>query len=155
MKKILMITVICIFAAFLFLQFFRPDFTNPTVNQAETLEASVEVPENVRAVLKRSCYDCHSNETAYPWYSNIQPSAWFLDDHIHAGRSDLNFSVWSTYATTSKRNKLDEICEQVKERHMPLPSYLWIHWDAQISDEEINILCQWSTGESERLAVSP
>ena len=155
MKKFLKITAICIFAAFLFIQFFRPGFTNPPVNQAETLEASTEVPENVREILKRSCYDCHSNETVYPWYSKIQPSAWFLDDHIHAGRSELNFSVWNTYAASSKRNKLDEICEQLKERLMPLPSYLWVHWDAQVSNEEINILCEWTTRESERLAILP
>lgn len=155
MKKVLKITAILIAAAFLFVQFFRPDFTNPAVNRAESLEAATEVPENVREILKRSCYDCHSNETVYPWYSNFQPSAWFLEDHIRAGRDELNFSVWNTYETNRKRRKLDEICEETKERLMPLPSYLWIHWDAQLSDEEINVLCEWTTGESERLAVSP
>ena len=155
MKKLLKITAICIVAAFLVIQFFRPDFTNPPVNQAETLEASTEVPENVRAIINRSCKDCHSNETVYPWYSKIQPSAWFLDDHIHAGRTEMNFSVWNTYETRRKRRKLDEICEMVKSRAMPLPSYLWIHRDAQLSDDEINILCEWTNRESERLAVSP
>ena len=155
MKKILKITAICIIAAFLIIQFFRPDFANPAVKQAETLEAATEVPANVREVLKRSCFDCHSNETVYPWYSKIQPSAWFLDDHIRAGRSELNFSVWNTYQTNRKRRKLDEICEMAKDRAMPLPSYLWIHWDAQLSDEEINILCEWTTRESERLTVAP
>lgn len=155
MKKFLKITAICLLAAFIFIQFFRPDFTNPAVNQAETLEAATQIPENVREILKRSCYDCHSNETIYPWYSKIQPSAWFLDDHIGAGRSELNFSVWNTYETRRKRRKLDEICEMAKDRSMPLPSYLWIHRDAQVSDEEINLLCQWATRESDRLAVSP
>lgn len=155
MKLILKISVIFIFAAFLVIQFFRPDFHNPPVNQAETLEASTGVPENVREILRRSCYDCHSNETIYPWYSNIQPSAWFLHDHIEMGREDLNFSVWNTYETRRKRRKLDEICEETKARLMPLPSYLWIHWDAGLSEEEIEILCRWSQTESERLAQTP
>jgi hypothetical protein len=155
MKKLLKITAICIVAALLVIQFFRPDFTNPPVNQAETLEASTEVPENVLAIINRSCKDCHSNETVYPWYSKIQPSAWFLADHINEGRREMNFSVWNSYETRRKRRKLDEICEMVKSRAMPLPSYLWIHWDARTSDDEINILCEWSNRESERLAVLP
>lgn len=155
MKKLLKITAICLVAAFLLIQFFRPDFTNPPVNQAETLEAATAVPENVREILKRSCYDCHSNETIYPWYSKIQPSAWFLDGHIHDGRSELNFSAWNTYDTRRKRRKLDEICEETKSAAMPLPSYLWVHWGAQVSEEEIKILCEWTSRESERLTTGP
>ena len=155
MKKLLKITAICIVGVFIFIQFFRADFTNPPVNQAETLEASTEIPENVQAIINRSCKDCHSNETVYPWYSKVQPSAWFLADHIKEGRTEMNFSVWNTYETRRKRRKLDEICEMVKARAMPLPSYLWIHWDARASDDDINILCEWTNRESERLAVSP
>lgn len=155
MKKLLKITAICVFTAFLVIQFFRPDFTNPPVNQAETLEASTEVPENVLAIINSSCKDCHSNETIYPWYSKVQPSAWFLADHLTAGRKEMNFSVWNTYETSRKRRKLDEICEETKSRAMPLPSYLWIHRGAKLSDDEINSLCEWTSRESERLAVSP
>lgn len=155
MKKLFKIVAISIAAAFLTIQFFRPDFANPPVNQAETLESSTAVPENVLAIINRSCKDCHSNETIYPWYSKIQPSAWFLADHIEVGRKEMNFSVWNTYETLRKRRKLDEICEQVKSRAMPLPSYLWIHWGAKLSGDEINILCEWTNRESDRLAVSP
>ena len=155
MKRIFKISAICIAAAFIVLQFFRPDFINPEVNPAETFQASTEVPENVQNILKRSCSDCHSNETVYPWYSKIQPSAWFLADHIAEGRREMNLSVWNTYETRRKRRKLDEICEQVKSREMPLPSYLWIHWGAKLSDDEINILCEWTARESKRLAAMP
>ena len=151
MKKALKIIVIVLFAGFIVIQFFRPDFTNPPVVQAETLEATTQVPENVRAILKRSCNDCHTNETVYPWYSKIQPSAWFLKDHIDHGREHLNFSVWNTYEMRKKRHKLEEVCEQVNAKFMPLPSYLWVHRSAALSDEEGKILCDWATAEKTRL----
>ena len=151
MKKALKIIAIVIFLGLIIIQFFRPDFTNPPVNPDETLEAAITVPENVKAILKRSCADCHSHETKYPWYSKIQPSAWFLKDHIDEGRRELNFSVFKTYEPRRQRRKLSEICEQVQPRQMPLPSYLWIHWDAKMSDEEIKTLCEWSESESAKI----
>src|SRR5687767_7188476 len=103
MKKALKITAVLVISGFVILQLFRPDFTNPPVNQAETLQAATQVPENVEVILNRSCNDCHTNETRYPWYSKIQPSAWFLEDHIAAGRSELNLSVWRTYEPRRQR----------------------------------------------------
>ena len=151
MKKALKIIAVVLFAAFVVIQFFRPDFTNPPVTQAETLEATTQVPENVQAILKRSCSDCHTNETIYPWYSKIQPSASFLKNHIDDGRRHLNFSVWNTYEMRKKRKKLEEVCEQISAKEMPLPSYLWIHRSAALSDEESKILCDWATAEEKRL----
>lgn len=148
MKKILKIIVIVLVVAFIAIQFIRPDFTNPPIDQSQTLESTIQVPENVQNILKRSCADCHSNATAYPWYSKIQPSAWFLKGHIDEGRQQLNLSVWKTYDTKKQRRKLAEICEQVEGKEMPLPSYLWIHWDAKLSAEDIKTLCDWT--ESER-----
>ncbi len=149
MKKFLKITAIILAAAFIVIQFIHPDFTNPPVNQAETLEASMQVPENVKVILTTSCKDCHSNETRYPWYSNVQPSAWFLADHIKDARRHLNLSVWNTYEPNRKKRKISEICEQVESREMPLPSYLYIHRDAKLSDEQIKILCDWTNREIE------
>ncbi len=147
MKKALKIIAIVIASAFIIIQFFRPDFTNPPVNSAEVLQT----PENVGVILKRSCNDCHSNETVYPWYAKIQPSAWFLKDHIDEGRRELNFSVWATYENRKKKRKFEEICEQVKYKSMPLPSYLWIHWSAVMSEADINTLCDWTTAESAKI----
>ncbi len=150
MKKFLKIAAIVLAVAFVAIQFIRPDFTNPPINQAETLEASIQVPENVQTILKTSCNDCHTNATRYPWYSYVQPSGWFLADHIKDGRKHLNLSVWNTYEDNRKKRKLSEICEQVETREMPLPSYLYIHWDAKLSDDQIKILCDWTTVEIDK-----
>jgi hypothetical protein len=151
MKKALKVLAILIVLSFVIIQFIRPDFTNPPVNQADTLQAVTPVPENVQAIFNRSCSDCHTNETKYPWYSKIQPSAWFLADHIKEGRGEMNLSVWKTYEPRRRRKKLAEICEQVQSREMPLPSYLWIHRDAKLSDEEIKTLCDWTEAESAKV----
>jgi len=144
MKKIVKIVVIVLVAAFTVAQFVRPNQTNPAVNAAETLEASVPMPDNVEEILKRSCNDCHSNTTSYPWYAQVSPVSWFLNDHIQEGRGELNFSIWNTYTAKRKDKKLDEICEQVKTGEMPLPSYLWIHRDAALREGDANILCDWA-----------
>lgn len=154
MLRALKIIAVILFIGFVGIQFIRPDFTNPTIVPENTLEASTQVPEAVGKILTRSCKDCHSNETAYPWYSKIQPSAQFLAEHISDGRRHLNLSEYATYEIRRKRRKLDEICEQVQSREMPLPSYLWIHRDAKLSDEEIKTLCDWTKAESEKLAQS-
>lgn len=154
MKKILKIIAIVFALAFIIIQFIRPDFTNPSINQAETLEAATQVPDNVQKILNRSCKDCHSNETKYPWYSNIQPSAWFLSDHIQEGRKELNLSVWKTYEPRRQRRKLGEICEQVQSKEMPLPSYLWIHWDTKMSESDIKTLCDWTEEEQAKIVES-
>ncbi len=147
MKKALKMVAVLVFAGFLLAQFFRPDRANPAVVQVETLYASTAVPADVQAVLARSCSDCHSNETAYPWYSNVSPFSWFLADHIEHGRRELNFSVWNTYTAAQKTKKLEEICEQVEARTMPLPSYLWIHRNAALNDSDVKLLCDWATAE--------
>lgn len=153
LKKILKIAVIVLVVAFVIAQFIRPDFTNPPVVQAETLQASTAVPADVQHILTRSCGDCHTNETQYPWYSKITPSNWFLKDHIDDGRRELNFSVFNTYAPKKKVRKLEEVCEQVEKGEMPLPSYLWIHRDAALAEGDAEVLCNWAKTESNRIKV--
>ena len=155
LKKILKIAAIVIVAALIVVQFIRPDFTNPPVNDAETLEASVQVPENIRAIMKRSCSDCHTNTTVYPWYSQISPVSWWLKNHIDEGRRELNFSVWATYQPKRKAKKLEEVCEQINEKEMPLPSYTWVHRDAILSAEESKVLCDWATAEKAKIEIPP
>ena len=151
MKKILKIVVIVLFIAFIAIQFIRPDFTNPPIVSGQTLEENIQVSEKVQAILKKSCNDCHSNTTVYPWYSNIQPAAWFLKSHIDDGRKELNFSDWKTYDAKKQRRKLAEVCEEIQGKSMPLPSYLWIHWDAKLTDEEIKIICDWTEAERAKI----
>lgn len=150
-KKILIGIVGLIFVAFIILQFFRIDQSNPPINPAETLEAAVTVPDNVEAVLARSCNDCHSNKTVYPWYANIQPSGWFLKSHIDDGKRHLNFSIFKTYPISKQAKKLDEVCEQVELGEMPLPSYLWIHRSSILTKEDGKLLCDWAKSEMTKL----
>lgn len=150
-KKIIKIILIVLVVAFIFGQFIRPSHENPPVVEAEILRASTTVPSDVDAILKRSCADCHSNETSYPWYSQITPVNWFLDNHIQDGRRELNTSVWNTYPVKKKARKLDEICDQVEKGEMPLPSYLWIHWDAGLKPGDAQLLCDWARSEKAKL----
>jgi hypothetical protein len=151
-KFFLKAIVIVLFAGFILLQFYRPDLTNPPIVQAERLETTTEIPENVRAVLKRSCNDCHSNETVYPWYSNVSPFSWLLAVHIEDGRRELNFSHWNTYTAKKKRHKYDEICEQVTSGEMPHNQYVWIHRDATLSERDKINLCAWAETEKAKIA---
>ena len=146
-RKILKIIVLIIATAFIAIQFFGIDRTNPPINDGETLESAVTVPADISMILARSCNDCHSHKTTYPWYAYLQPSGWFLQDHIEHGREELNFSIFNTYSADKKSKKLDEICEEVSNGRMPLPSYLWIHYDAAVSESEARALCQWAEGE--------
>jgi hypothetical protein len=154
MKKTLKIISMVFFVAFVAIQFYRPDRTTPPIVEAETLGSSMQVPENIEQILTRSCNDCHTYKTNYPWYANISPPSLFLASHIDDAHRELNLSIWNTYETRRKSRKLDEICEQVTLKYMPLPSYLWIHWDAKLSDEDIKILCDWTEREKARLTES-
>lgn len=151
MKKILKIAAIVVVLVFIVLQFFRPDRSNPAIIESETLEASTNLPADVKAVLQRSCSDCHSNNTTYPWYSNISPFSWFLAGHISDARQEMNFSIWNTYSPKKKSKKLEEICEKVEAGEMPLPSYLWIHRNAALSESDVRLLCDWAKQEKTRL----
>jgi hypothetical protein len=155
MKKVLKVVVIVLVLGFIVLQFFPPDRTNPPIVEAETLEATTGVPADVAAILNRSCSDCHSHKTTYPWYSYISPASLFLANHIKDGRRHLNFSVWNTYEKKKKLKKLEEVQEQVEGGEMPLSSYLWIHRDAVLSESDKKVLIDWSIKVREDLAAAP
>lgn len=152
-KKLVKIFAIVFLACVVVIQFFRIDKTNPPIIESEILEAAVAVPADISQIIARSCNDCHSHKTIYPWYSNIQPSGWFLRDHVDDGRRHLNFSVFNTYEAKKKAKKLEEICEQVESKEMPLPSYLWLHGDAALSQSDAKALCDWTKAEIERIKL--
>lgn len=131
MKRILTILLV----AFVIIQFFPIDKTNPAVNKGMDFLTVKNTPEPMATQIRNSCYDCHSNETVYPWYSNIQPVGWFLKNHIEDGRKHLNFSVYSTYEPKRQAHKMDEAAELTENGEMPLESYLLIHENAKLSDE--------------------
>jgi Haem-binding domain len=114
-----------------------------TVNDISKIYA---VPENVQSILKTSCYDCHSNNTYYPWYSNIQPVAWWLNHHVEEGKREINFNEFASYQIRRQYKKMEEVIDQVKEDEMPLSSYTIIHNDAKISQEQKLALSNWADG---------
>lgn len=153
MRKILKIVVIVSAVLFLLAQLARPDLTNPPTNPDERLEASVEVPADVAAILKRSCIDCHTNETIHPWYSQITPVNWWLKSHFEHGREHLNFSTWAKYTPQQKEKRLEEVCEVLESGEMPLPSYLWGHRNAALTQDDSKLLCGWATSVRKSLNV--
>jgi hypothetical protein len=103
-----------------------------------------KAPAHVSEILGRACRDCHSNDSRWPWYSNVAPISWFLTDHVNHGRDHFNYSEWSTYSEDDKDKLLGSICSLTKKRRMPLSSYLLLHQDAKLSDADIAALCSWS-----------
>ena len=121
---------------FIIIQFFPIDKTNPTTNEGMDFLKIKNTPEPIAKLIRNSCYDCHSNETKYPFYSNIQPVAWLLKNHIDEGRKELNFSTFATYDPKRQAHKLEEAAEYVEQKNMPLESYTLGHSDAKLSDEQ-------------------
>lgn len=132
MKKVLVILLVL----FVIIQFFRIDKTNPPVNKGMDFLTVKNTPEPVATNIRNACYDCHSNETKYPWYSNVQPFAWFLKDHIDEGRKELNFSTYATYEPKRQAHKMEEAAELVQNGEMPLESYLLMHAEAKLTDAQ-------------------
>jgi hypothetical protein len=100
-------------------------------------------PNNVRNLLKNTCYDCHSNNTNYRWYNKIQPLSWLLDNHLKEGKKQLNFSEFGTYSERKQKSKLKSVISQIKENKMPLSTYALIHKDAKLSEKNKELLTKW------------
>ncbi len=113
--------------------------------------AGANIDPAVLAILQRSCGDCHSEATRYPWYSYVAPVSWLVESDVSGGRKHLNFSRWSEYPLTRKERCLSEIANQVKDRDMPLTQYLWIHRNAKLSDSDVDAVFQWTQVERARL----
>lgn len=142
-KTIVKIAVLIMFVAFVGIQFI-PTTRNQSDKILETdITKTFNVPNDVQNVLKTSCYDCHSNNTNYPWYNRIQPAAWYLEGHITDGKKELNFSEFGDYSDRRKKSKLKSIISQIESDEMPLPSYTYIHWDAKLSPQEKKLLENW------------
>lgn len=131
-KKILIIILV----GFIIIQFFPIDKTNPPLEPGMDFIKIKNTPPDIAKLIRNSCYDCHSNETKYPWYASIAPSSWFLKNHINEGRKELNFSTFATYESSRQIHKLEECLEMIEKKKMPLESYYLGHQDAKLSDEE-------------------
>jgi len=130
-------------AVFIGLQAIPVDRSNPPVNSARTIFASEALPAKVETVLRRSCADCHSNQTRWPWYSYVAPLSWIVAHDVHAARRQMNFSEWTGYSEKKREERLDGICEQVVNGDMPEGKYALLHRRARVTEDERAAICQW------------
>jgi hypothetical protein len=121
-----------------------PRPVNPPVQAAMTLDAHVDVPADVQALLRRACADCHSNDTRWPWYATVFPASWLIARDVRDARGQLNLSRWGTYGVFEQADLLDEVCIRAGARVMPPDRYRWLHPDARLSDADLNRLCVWT-----------
>lgn len=147
--KWLLISLICLF---ILIQLKRPARTNPAVDESHSIEAHTQMTPPAKEIIDRSCRDCHSNKTEWPWYTNVAPVSWWITDHVNQGRKDLNLSEWGKLDKDRQHKKLRQICDEVEDGAMPLSSYLPMHPKAKLSEQDKKTLCDWTAAERERLS---
>lgn len=129
------------------LQFFQIEKTNPTADPAQDYLAVAKPPGEVAPLIKQACYDCHSYNTTYPWYTYTQPTGWWIKHHIDEGREHLNFAVWTTYEPKRAAHKLEECFEVIESMEMPMKSYTWMHPEAKLTTAQRQLLVDWFKSE--------
>jgi Haem-binding domain len=120
------------------IQFFPVERANPPV------ESEIAAPAEVKTILRRSCYDCHSNETTWPWYARVAPVSWLIANDVREGRRELNFSVWNKFTGGRRARKFKEIVEQLEQNKMPQWYYIVLHPDAKLSTGDKAIIVDWA-----------
>lgn len=139
-KKILLIVL----AIVIIIQFIPADLPVVILDNPNDLIANNDIPENIEAILRTSCYDCHSNETVYPWYSYVSPVSLLVSRDTRIGRDELNFSEWEKLDKIEKAEMLDEIAEEIEEGEMPMKIYPITHPDAKLSDSDREEMVLWA-----------
>jgi len=140
LKKVLLVLLM----AFVVGQFFGPEKNAGDLASIDAFLAETNPPEDVRLILKETCYDCHSNVTRYPWYNTITPVNFWLAHHVNEGKEALNFSNWVGNSVKRKDHKFEEIIEMVEDKEMPLESYTITHKEAKLSDAQIEAVVGWA-----------
>ncbi|MBK9147889.1 MAG: heme-binding domain-containing protein [Flavobacteriales bacterium] len=135
--------LLLLLALFALAQFIRPDTTAPTTDPALDLITITQPSAEVAALLRTACYDCHSNKTKYPWYVNITPVNWWLQQHVNEGRGEGNLSQWGALPEGKRAHFVDEAAELIEEGEMPLPSYTWAHDDARLDQRQRKLLAEF------------
>jgi hypothetical protein len=136
------------------IQFIRPERTNPAEDPSKTLAGNAAIPASVRDILDRSCMDCHSNRTRWPWYSNVAPASWLVVSDVQEARKELNFSEWGDYKTRRKIARLEMLMSEVDEGGMPPRQYLLAHGNAALTEEQKTIVCDWAEHLSDSLKAT-
>jgi len=134
---------ILLFIIFIIIQFSRPQKNLATEIAATDFLKATSANDTIATIINNSCYDCHSNNTNYPWYSEIAPVSWWIAHHVDEGKEELNFSEWTTFSEKRKKKKLKEMVEELDEKEMPLKTYLPMHSEARLSDQERSELITW------------
>ena len=150
--KVLRAIVFLFVILFLAAQIKRPARTNPPVDETQTINASTQMTPQVSGIIDRSCRDCHSNKTVWPWYSNVAPVSWFVIGHVNEGRQMMNLSEWGRLDREQQDRKLRQICDEVQDGAMPLSSYTPMHPGSTLSEQDKKTLCDWIDAERARLA---
>jgi hypothetical protein len=148
-KKILLVILVVIIA----IQFIQPARNKSGQVLPTDISKVYTIPNQVQSVLKNACYDCHSNNTNYPWYSNIQPGGWWLASHIKRGKAELNFSEFGAYSSRKQRSKLNSIVKTIEDGTMPFPSYILIHKNARLTKDEKAIVINWANNTKDSLSL--
>lgn len=126
------------------IQFIQPARNENGQALPTDISRTVFIPGSVKSLLQAACYDCHSNNTNYPWYANIQPMGWLLSSHIKDGKAELNFSEFGSYSQRRQQSKLKSIASQVKDDEMPLASYAFLHKNARLTKEQKALIIDWA-----------
>ena len=142
--KAVKIILITLAAVFIVIQFIPSGIPENKPEDKKSIVNSNLITGPVLDQLRKSCFDCHSNQVQLPWYSKLAPSSWFLAEHINDGKSHLNFSEWEDYSNLEKIGLLEGIKDEVSSGNMPLKSYLVIHRDSKLNSEEISALLTWA-----------
>ncbi len=148
-KKILL----SILGVLIVVQFIRPARNKNSMVLANDISKMVSIPDSVQVILKNACYDCHSNNTEYPWYVNIQPMGWLMAKHIRQGKEELNFSEFGNYTSRRQLSKLAGIANSIKDDIMPLSSYKWMHKNARLTNAQKTIIINWVQNSKDSLSA--
>lgn len=150
-KKVLLAILVVVVA----IQFIQPARNN---NKGQVLTTditkTIPVPDRILDIIKNSCYDCHSNNTRYPWYSYIQPGGWWMASHIKDAKADLNFSDFGSYSNRKQQNKLKSIAKSIQDETMPIKPYLIIHTDAKLAKDQKILVLDWINKTRDSLSLN-
>lgn len=151
LKKILIAIAIILVV----IQFIRPEKNIHVGAQPNAIQTKYSIPDTVNQLLTVACYNCHSNNTKYPWYNNIQPVAWWLNSHVDDGKKHFNFDEFSSYGLKKQDHKLEELIESQGDHWMPLDSYTWVHREANLTDKQSKMIVDWANSTRKVIQANP
>lgn len=151
---ILKVIALILLLALIVIQFFKPARNERDGDFSGAIAKHLLVPADVQKLLKNACYDCHSNNTRYPWYVNVQPIAWFMSQHIKDAKKELNFDAFGTYSKRRQQSKLRSIAGRIKDGSMPLSSYTFMHSEARLSKNEKKLIVDWALKTKDSLEAA-